>query len=1281
MLVHPGGRPYGWSSMPLTRAAVVGALTLLVSSACVHRLADPLWALEGASRAVAAGSTEASALALAGFRALLVDGDAALAGARFDEALARDEAEPWALYGKGLLAAQRAHPELVLDHTLELLERVRRHPLKVVAARQVLELTGQAKSFDEAVRARVPAILEGELPADAAHLLRAALVNAHRDLDQLAQASAVLADMGVPTVATLVGPFSPWHQLSMAEETPVERSGSLTDLGAGPYGPLTPRTLRFADGRFALSGEPSAGDVYVLAVDVTVEGTATWVLRTVTSMDHVAVMDGTRVLSRLTWQRPLPTLTTQALTLAPGRHRLVVRMARENQAGHLMIALHRLDGRPARLAFAPASGPAPRWSGGVDLVEAPGLFASPGELARQLTPSVGAALAGFVAARDGLGRDPDGASALVATLAEHLDSPSVSALEADAALADRAVPSRVGRGRAARELEAALAKDRHLIAAQLTLARLALDDNRPLDALEAVKASRARDASPGAPLHALQAHVELSLGLDAAAAVSAAKASEAVPGFCDGLLLEYDVARRRDAVAEADQLLAQTSHCSGYLPRAAEHLRARGRLEDAQRQYAALLEQDESQASAAISLSGLLAARRRFDEAVAVLHRQRAVWPRNPQLLKALGDVEEQAGRAKEALAAREAALAIDGADLRLRRQVERAKTGQELLQQEAVSTEDAIASYESAPGSEDATSAFVLDFAAIQAFPDGSMVDRIHIIQKALDQQGVQEVAEVQIPEDAVVLTLRTLKPDGRRLEPEHIEGKDDVSLPGVQVGDMVEYEFLLAHPSRGPGQPGFTASNFYFQIARQPNARSTYVVKAPLGSGLKVDAHNVVAPAPVVEGDQEVFRHEERKVPPYIPEPGGPPSGNEWLPFVSVGAGQEGHLGVLNAYADAFFDRGLVTDEVRRFATSAAKGASGLEALKAVYAAVMDKLSGRDAGLAVSAGASVAQDRGSRTWLLYASLRALGIDARLAAVRTFTADPAPYLFPAEGLFNYVCIVVRQPDGALVWLDPLIRYAPFGELPELATGRREAWLLPEPGRPTERVETPPATRAVTKDVRLTMRLSEQGRLSGDGVETYSGFEAAQLAEALESLSAEQREQALQSALSRYFGGADLSDLEVDAQRRVGGTVTVSYHFEASHFARVDAPGRLVAGALTFPHQLGRRYLTTATRVTPLFIDASETSHVEATVTVPAGWRLVDPLGSIERDGPSARYARTEHQEGDVLRVSEDFHLAQSRIPPKLYESFGQFAGELDLLQQREITFEKAPGPALSTRL
>lgn len=1258
--------------MRLFRVAPLVVVAFL--SGCVHRAASPTEALENAAAKVGP-SAKAEVLSLAAFHALLMEGDAKKAQGLFDEAIARDPGQPLALIGQSLLAQRIGVPQKALVAALDLIERQPRHPLAPVAARLVLDTAGLSMSTSTLVRERVPALLTKEQQADTAHLLRSALANAYLDAGELAHHQTVLEDMGVPTSGTLVGPFSPWHLLATAQPTPPEKDGSLENLAPGPFGALTPRVLRFADGRLSLAGEPPTGDVYLYAVDVTVPERGRFVLRTVTSMDHVALLDGTEVLSRLTSKRPASTLTTRVVKLDAGTHRLMVRMARENQAGNLTVSLHRLDGKPAGLTFAPATGAAPSWGQRVKVEDdVDGLYAGAETVRRALEDDCGDALARFLAARDALGRDRDGARGLLAELPESVNGPAVAVLRADVFLQDRTVPTRIARGRATRELEAALAKDPGFVAAKMLTAQLALDDGRQLDALEQARAARDAHTPPGSLVLMLIARVELALGLDAAAASTARDAEAALPGSCDALLLQYDLARRRDAIAEGDALLNKTTHCSGFLARSAEHLRSRGEIDGAIGQWEALLARDEGQVAVATSLAGLYVSQKRFDDAVKLLSRLRTQWPRNAQLPKTLGDVLDVAGRKDEALAAREAALALDGADLPLRRALERQKTGKELLEAWAISTEEALKSYEAAPGSEDATSAFVLDAAAIQAFPDGTMVDRVHIIQKALDQQGVQDVAEVEIPQGATVLKLRTLKPDGRALEPETIEGKDGMSLPGVQVGDLVEYEYLLAHPTRGPGQPGFTAGAFYFQVARQPNARSSYVVIAPKGAGMEVDAHNVKSIKPQVEGEFEVLRHEERRVPPYIPEPMGPPSANEWLPFVSVGAGQKGNEGVVQSYADAFLEKGLITWEVEAFARAAVKDQQaplGLDAVKAYYAAVQHKLSGRDGGLAVSAASSVAQDRGSRVWLLKAGLEALGFDARLVAVRAFTSDPAPYTFPNESLLPYICLRVTLGDGQVVWLDPLVRFAPFGELPEFALGGLEAYVLPESGKAMERVQTPAQSKRPGKSVTLELTLTEAGELSGKGTEVYTGFEAAQLAEALESLSADQRDQALQSALSRYFGGADLSKLDVEMKRDVGAPVKVTYEFVARRFGRAEGAGRLIAASLTYPLMVGRRFLAVPTRVTPLFIDSSESSSTKATLTLPAGWVLQSPVGEVKLSGPSGEYVRREVQTGNTVTVEEDFHLSQARVPTKQYEAFVQFAGEVDLVQQRDLLFEK----------
>src|SRR5260370_18388111 len=96
-----------------------------------------------------------------------------------------------------------------------------------------------------------------------------------------------------------------------------------------------------------------------------------------------------------------------------------------------------------------------------------------------------------------------------------------------------------------------------------------------------------------------------------------------------------------------------------------------------------------------------------------------------------------------------------------------------------AVGAKKAVDIYESQQNQEDATGAYVLDAAAIRAYADGSMVDRIHIIQKVLDQTGVSELAEVRIPPGAQLPTVRTLNSDRPTLEPERIEGKHTITRP----------------------------------------------------------------------------------------------------------------------------------------------------------------------------------------------------------------------------------------------------------------------------------------------------------------------------------------------------------------------------------------------------------------------------------------------------------------------------------------------------------------------
>ena len=168
-------------------------------------------------------------------------------------------------------------------------------------------------------------------------------------------------------------------------------------------------------------------------------------------------------------------------------------------------------------------------------------------------------------------------------------------------------------------------------------------------------------------------------------------------------------------------------------------------------------------------------------------------------------------------------------------------------------------------------------------------------------------------------------------------------------------------------------------------------------------------------------------------------------------MGAGDTGPGGLLTATGDALSARAQRTFEVEAFAKAAAAGKSGVDAVRALHAAVMDRISGRDAGLGLTAASTLAQDRGSRLWLLKAALEAQGFPARVAMVRTFATRPEPVPVPQRGALPVRVSAGGGPRTRAGWLDTVIRYGPFGLLPEQAANGLEAYLLPEPGARSRR--------------------------------------------------------------------------------------------------------------------------------------------------------------------------------------------------------------------------------------
>jgi cellulose synthase operon protein C len=1230
--------------------ARVGGVLLLLTSACA-----------GPRLAGKPGSAAREGLA-----ALVEAGDPARAEARLAPAARRKD--PWAHLGLALLARRALDGAGEVRHLLAAIEAAPDDPLALVALRRLAAVPDDGPARAAEVEAGLRPLLErGGLTGLAAYRARVARAAAAESTGDLAAAAARRGENGAVTAWTLAGPFAVLHAMDFDRPIPPEQGTIPAEVPAG--GGLPPhrtRPLPAPDGTVALEGEPLDADVYALASDLSLALGGRYLLAIGTDLSVKVLLDGTAVHERRAFAGWSPGLVHVPLELSAGRHRLVVKLSRGAGRAGLHVGFARLDGAPSDATFAaPAAGsPPPTVAAAPTALTPDPAPLGARALAAALEPAAGPVLARFLAARDAAVHDREGAKALLAeALVLRPGAPELRIAEAELLAADPTLDDRVARGRAESSLRDALRTDPGHGEARVALAGLLRQAARPDDAEEVLEALAAPAATRPAAL-AARARAALDRSLPERAE---ALAREALRGAepCEAAELAYELATRRAAIAREDEALAVLSRCRGGLERRAAHLRRRGDAAGAQAALAPLAAARPWAVETALARAADLFATGAPGRAAEVLQAATALWPRASRLQGALADALEAAGDLAGARAAREAALLGDPGDLAVRRALA-LEDGRELLQDVAVDGREAIRAYEAAGRPAGASSVMVLDFAAVELVPGGAAIERTHQITRVLDPQGVERLGEVQVPAGAEVLTLRTVKPDGRAHEPDRAAGgKGSVSLAGLAPGDYVELEYLRAtRGARGSG--GFQADPFFFEVAGTPLFRSTYVVRAPAGLGLELDAHQLDRPALAREGELDVLRLERTRIAPFQPEPDGPGLA-EILPFVTAGTGGSREA-VQRTIADALVERVKLTEELRALArglrAEAGPGAGSLALARAAHARVARTVLGAGGGLHDEASAVLSRGRGSRVLVLKALLDALGVPARIALVRPFTAIAEELRFPAPALWHAPLLRVVA-EGQEVWLDPATRLSPFGAFPA-ALADCEALLLPAPGEPLETARTPARSPGdADRAIEVEIRLAQDGSAEVSGVDRYPGAAGAELKEGFERLDASDRRQAVEGRLGRVFRGVAITDVAIDGEDDPAAPFVIRWRARVPDLARA-ANGGLTIEASLFPARLASRFVQLASRRTPLVLPMTDRLRTRLVIRPPPGLR---PAAGTARElsSPFGRFERTERLEDGALVREEALELRRARIPPDRYPGFAAFAAGVDEIQDAPV--------------
>ncbi|MCL2012315.1 MAG: hypothetical protein FWG75_05975 [Cystobacterineae bacterium] len=1227
---------------------------------CSQNLRPGLLALE---KAYSSQPTSAPQLAMAGHYALLAADNTQEAEGYFEKALLQEENLPWALYGLMLVAHGHVDFQKQADAALRLLQTQAQHPLAEVAAQHLLRIKGISPSLDLKIFERLlPLRLEGE-----AAILQADILAdmAYRQAD-FQNAARFLAESGKPNAWSLVGPLFPSRLLSFAEPLEIEATGDLRTLPNNALGPVPLRILHSPMGLRQIPYEGNAGEVYVLATEVEVLQPGPYAIRILWDENYVLFVNQQQLLSSLHFPVLGPRLQTVVLHLEAGWHRLMLRTPSTRPNSNVDFRVSPLAGDNTPLRFRPAQGQAPR-----PLAKLQATVHTPAELLfEKLQEEVGEGLAAFVVAQSYAVQDANQAKRFLHFWPENMATSHLHLLRAEIEAADAQTMEASARAKVSWELENAQRKNPQLLRAALLGLRLNLNESRQAAAEQLLQKTQQRFGRLPAEFEFENARLYLELGLHAETQKIVERLSNAGKGLCSASFLLHQLAIKQRANPQSQTSLEAFSLCPGAEEARVAFFKARGEWEKVLPILERLEKEDESRVAFLFEEhTRVLLAQRRFEEALKYLKTVEPQWPYKASLYHLMADIYEALGENPQALQARQKALKLMPADLNLQRLVERSLTGKELLEAFAISTEEALKTYANTERAEASDTAYILDASAMRFFEDGSMVERTHIIEKAFSQRGVMQAAEVEIPPGAILLKLRTLKADGSILEPESIEHKNSISMPSVEPGDMVEVEYLNAQPSRGLLRPGFSSPAFFFQVPFKPNSWSTLTVVAPKTFKVQVDAQGQPTRPLQLRGEELVFSHEEKNLPAFEVAPHSPPLQTEWLPFISVGA-NIGYEDFVHAAADNGLEAGRASFEVEQFARKAAAGQQGIAAVEAIYNAVHSQIV--DGGsMQISAAATVGNDRGSRFWLLYAALKSLGMDVRVAAALSIFSNPKPMLFPPPNNLGYWCLRVKLKNHPPVWLDASTRFLPFGSLPEYVD-KHSAYVLPEIGAPLERVSLPEAVPSL-HNFKLNLQLDEKGNLSGEGEETHTGFMAARLSESFGKLPEEQRQFKIQDNLSEQFAGVSVENIEIVPVKAPGEAFVIRYQLKAQGFARTSDNNTWVLPSISPLQKLGQRYATVGFRTTTLFIPSPENLKIQLNLTLPENVEVTEPIESKQILSPWGSFVRQETAHKNTLVLEERFQLAQGRIPPENYEQFVGFAGEVDLFQAHEFVLSRLP--------
>lgn len=523
---------------------------------------------------------------------------------------------------------------------------------------------------------------------------------------------------------------------------------------------------------------------------------------------------------------------------------------------------------------------------------------------------------------------------------------------------------------------------------------------------------------------------------------------------------------------------------------------------------------------------------------------------------------------------------------------------------------------------------------------------------KEALDRFG-----ELRLAAGEVLKTLRVFKKNGERLEPEFHDQIEDVSLVGLEIGDIIEYVSFQTFDHFG--EHGFTFDTCALTSA-VPSLKRTCIFSIP--NQMSQDAtfqliRRNEAPMPTVQESRgrTVYRFLQENSYSGIVEPFAPSAlEREMLVGFSYRFDLEDWARIrsreLAGYTrpDPWF--------VRAADLIAGQGPAERRFVR-LFSFVLNEI--KFTGMPREALATLSEGQGNRLNLLMALSQANGLPVEAVALQPLLT--APVDIPSVNLFSVVGLRLNAPDKREgdIYAFP---HLAFGELNALHPAAKGAQLLslnaPMGNEKYEESSSIPSYAVSDQAVRYetSLTLNTNHELEGNFKIVVPAYLAESLRGKLLELTEMQIVQVLEHSMGTNFRGTQISEAQIHQLDVYGSPMVIEFDYKvplehySDDFVEIDnlfPQGAGVGFGLMVPFTA---YLQVLTRNTSLLVQPAR-EELQFVIKLPKDAAFIKVPESYKKvSGPFLVEQTAEVTDG-VLKWDRHINVALARVSPSDWEA------------------------------